>query len=125
MLQINDLHYAAIHSKVRHFADNTNFFFANKSFNIKNKYINHDLVLINKWLRANEIGPNTTKTDIIIFRPKNKRIKKHLNFRNSGQKVKPCAKVKYLRVILQEHLEWNTHTNNVKTKYLTIYQNFY
>ena len=125
MLQINDLHYAAIHSKVRHFADNTNLFFPNKSLNIKNKCINHDLVLINKWLRANKIGLNTTKTDIIIFRPKNKRIKKQLNFRNSGQKVKPCTKVKYLKVILQEHLEWNTHTNNVKTKYLTTYQNFY
>ena len=38
---INNLHYAATHSNVRHFADDTNLLFANKSIKIINKYINH------------------------------------------------------------------------------------
>ena len=37
---------------------------------------------------------------------------KHLNFRISEQKLE----VKYMEVILQEHLGWNTHTNNLNTK---------
>ena len=63
---INNLRYAAIHSNIRHFADDTNLLFANKSLKKINKYINHYLVLINKWLRANKISLNTTKTEIII-----------------------------------------------------------
>ena len=70
IILINDLHYTAIHSKVWYFADDTNLLFANKSLKKKNKHINHDLTLMNKWLRANEISVNTTKTEIIIFRAK-------------------------------------------------------
>ena len=77
-----------------------------------NHFINYDLAHINKWLRANKISLNTTRTEIITFCVKNKRITKHLNFRISGQKVEPCTKVKYFGLILQEYLEWNTNTNN-------------
>ena len=80
------------------------------------KNINHDLALTNKWLRASKTSLNKAKTEIIIFREKNWRIKKHLNFRISEQKVEPCAKVKYLGMILQQDLEWNAHTNNLNTK---------
>ena len=58
---INNLHYAATHSKVRHFADDTNLLFANKSRKKIYKLINHDLAFINKWLRANKISLNTSK----------------------------------------------------------------
>ena len=102
---INDLHSAAIHSKVQNFADDINLLFVNKLLKKINRFINYDLTLINKWLRANKVSLNTTKTDILIFRAKNKRITKHLNFRISEQKVEPCTKVQYLGVILQEHLE--------------------
>ena len=88
---INNVHYAATHSKVWHFADDTNLLFANKSRKKIYKFINHDLALINKWLRANKISLNTSKTEIIIFRAKNNRIAKHVNFRISGQKVEPCT----------------------------------
>ena len=108
---INDLHLAVQHSKVRHFADDTNLLYSNKSLKKINKCINHDLALINNWLRANKICLNTSKTEIIIFRPKNKTITKHLNFRIGGQKIKLCNKVKYLGIFLEEHLEWNTHIN--------------
>ena len=47
---------------------------------------------------------------------KNKRITKHLNFRISKQKVEQCTKVKYLEIILQEHLELNIHTNKLNIK---------
>ena len=67
-------------------------------------------------VKSKQNSLNTTKTEIIIFCAKNKSITKHLNCRISGQKVEACPKVKYLGVMLQEHLEWNTHTNNLNTK---------
>ena len=41
---------------------------------------------------------------------------KHLNFRISGQKINTCSKVRYLGVILEEHLDWNLHINSLKCK---------
>ena len=61
-------------------------FFSNKSLKKINKYINHDLAQIVQWPRANRISLNSNKTEIILFRPKNKKVSKKLNFRVSGQK---------------------------------------
>ena len=41
---------------------------------------------------------------------------KHLNFRISGQKINTSSKVRYLGVILEEHLDWNLHINFLKCK---------
>ena len=89
IILLNDLQYIAICSKVHYFANDTNLLFckqirANKSLKKINKCINCDLDLINKCLRASKISLNTTKTKIIIFCAKNKKITKHLNFWISG-----------------------------------------
>ena len=72
--------------------------------------------LICDWLRANKLSLNASKTEIVIFRPKNKQINKYLNFRISGQKIDTCKNVRYLGVLLEENLEWNTHLSILKLK---------
>ena len=95
-------------SKVHHYADNTNLLLTEKSLRKINKQGNQDLALICRWLRANKISTNTSKTEIIIFRPKQKHITK--------QKIKTYCKVRYLAFILEEHLDWNLHINSLKCK---------
>ena len=58
----------------------------------------------------------TSKTEIIISRPRKKKITKHLNFRNSGQKIINCRNVKYLGIPIEENLEQNLHLNLLKSK---------
>ena len=67
-------------------------------------------------LRASKISLNTSKTEIVIFRPRKKQIAKHLNFRISGQKINTCSNVKYLGIMLEENPEWNLHLNLLKSK---------
>ena len=81
-----------------------------------NCLINHNLALLVHWLRASKISLNTSKTEIAIFRPKHKTITKHLNFRISGEKTNLSMTVKYLGVILHEHLEWQGYINSLLTK---------
>ena len=57
---------------------------------------------------------NTSKTELVIFKPKNKIITKHLNFRISGQKIKPSPQVKYLEIILQDDLQVETKKETKK-----------
>ena len=110
---INDFHSAIQFIAVQHFADNTNLL-SDYSFKKLSKHINSDLKLVNEWIRANKLLQNASKTEIIIFKPKNKNISKCLNFQIRGQKIKLNKQVKYLRVILQNDLHWNSHLTNLE-----------
>ena len=78
--------------------------------------MNHDLVLITDWLRANKISLNTSKTKVLIYKPKTKKIYKNLNFRISGQKIEISDSIKYLGLHLQDTLEWDIHLNAIIKK---------
>ena len=107
LLYINDLNKAVVHSKVHHFADDTNFLYASHSLKNLNKTVNFDLPNLVQWLRANKISLNANKTEIAVFRSPTKQIYKSLNFRLSGQKIEPKCCTKYLGVIIDEHLPFN------------------
>ena len=116
ILFINDLHRAVEFSSVHHFADATNLILTDKSMENINKHINRDLQLVVEWVRANRLSLNTSKTELLIFKPKNKITTKRLNFCISGQKIKPSFQVKYLEIILQDDLHWNSHLTTLRKK---------
>ena len=60
-------------SKVHYYDDDTNMLLREKSLKKINKHATQDLALIIcRWLLACKISLNTSKTEIIIFRPKSK-----------------------------------------------------
>ena len=113
---VNDLHVSIKNSKFHHFAEDTNLRLINKSLKQINKLINHDLSLFVQWLRSNKISLNTSKTEILIFRPKGKSITKQLNFRISGEKINTSSTVNCLGVLLHENLQWQRHIDSLITK---------
>ena len=74
---------------MHYFADDTNVLLTEKSLKKRNKHINRDLKFVVQWIRANKLI--TGKTKIVIFKSRNRKITKHLNFRISGQKVVTVA----------------------------------
>ena len=86
-IYFNDLNKAISHSRIHLFADDTSILFSHKSLKKINKFINHDLSQIVKWLRGHRISLTASNTEIILFRPKPKTITKYFNFRISGQKL--------------------------------------
>ena len=114
ILFINDLHKTVEFSFVHHFADNTNLLLVDKSIKNINKHINRDLKLTVDCLKANKLLLSTSKTEIVIFKPRNNIITKHRSFRNSVEKFKPLPQVRYLGVILQDDLHWNIHLTRLK-----------
>ena len=101
-------------SSVHHLTDDTNLILTDKSMKKINKHINRDLKLVVQWIRANKLSLNTSKTELVIFKPKNEIITKHFNFRISGQKIKPSSQVKYLGIILHDDLHWNSHLTKLR-----------
>ena len=59
---------------------------------------------------------NTEKTKIVIFKSRNRKISKHLNFRISGQKIVPVDSAKYLGLTLQSDLHWKMHLTSLEKK---------
>ena len=115
-LFFNDLHKAVEVSSVHHFADSTSLILTDKSMKKINKHVNRDLKLVVEWIRTNRLSLYTNKTELVIFKSKNKIITKRLNFRISGQKIKPSSQVKYLGIILQDDLHWNSHLTKLRKK---------
>ena len=101
---------------MHHFVDDTNHLLSDYSLKKPNKHINRDINLANEWIRANKLSLNVSKTEIIVFKRKNKNITKYLNFPMSGQKIKLNKQVEYFGVILQDDLYWNSHLFNLEKK---------
>ena len=116
ILLITDLHKAVEFSSVHHFPDDTNLLLIDKSLRKINKHINRDLKLTVDMIRANKLPLNASKTEIVLFKPRNKRITKQPNFRVTGQTIKQSSQVRYLGVILQDDLHWDAHPINPEKK---------
>ena len=78
LLYINDLNQAIKVSKVHHFADDTDLLCLSNSIKKLNKQVSDDLKLLVDWLNANKISLNVKKTEIIIFKSKQKKFQGYL-----------------------------------------------
>ena len=74
LIYINDLHNAIKFSTVRHFADYTYLLVSNSCITKIQDQINLDLTYLCKWLKANKISLNGSKTEVLTFRHQNKPI---------------------------------------------------
>ena len=78
--------------------------------------MNSDLIRLSSWLCANQISLNTTKTEVILFRSKNKPVPYIMNLHIDGHVLKFSTCVKYLGLFLDEYLAWNFHFDHLSTK---------
>ena len=98
------------HSSVYHFADDTNLLNINSSTKKLQREINQDLKCIYKWLLANKISLNRSKTEMIIFHKPGQQIKNFkFKIKINGHMVSPSDHIKYLRIHLDSTLSGNHH----------------
>ena len=116
LIYINDLHRAIEFSTTRHFADDTNLLIKNKSLKQLKKRLNYDLRNLCNWLKSNKISLNASKTKLIIFRHPNKNINYDLKVKIDGKKLLPSKYVKYLGVLIDQHLSWSNHIDKIAGK---------
>ena len=69
---MNDLNYAIKNSTTFHFADTTCLLNVKQSIKEINKSMNKDFKSLLRWLSANKISLNVTKTEVIISKAKDK-----------------------------------------------------
>ena len=113
LLYINDLNQAI---KFHHFADDTNLLCLGNSIKKLNKLVNADLKRLVNWLNANKISLNVKKTEMVIFKSKQKKLEGDLKIKLCGKRLYPTESVKYLDVKIDTNLTWQHDFSDLSIK---------
>ena len=113
---INDLYRAIPNSVIHQFADDTNFLLSDLSLKKLILKMNHDLTCLCKWLRANKLALNVTKTELIIFKRPGTTLNIKYKFKIDGHKIAPKPTIKYLGLTLDEHITWKPYLVKLRSK---------
>ena len=116
LLYINDLNQAIKFCEVYHFADDTNLLCQSNSIKKLNKLVNADLKHQANWLNTNKISLNIKKTEMVIFKSKQKKFEDDLKIKLFGKRLYPTESVKYLDVKIDANLSWQYHVNDLSIK---------
>ena len=80
-----------------------------------NKIVNADLKHLANWLNANKILLNVKKTEMVIFKSKQKKLG-DLKIKLCGKRLYPTENVKYFDVKIDTNLSWQYHVNDLSVK---------
>ena len=116
LLYINDLNQAIKFCKAHHFADDTNLLCLSNSIKKLSKLVNAELKHLLNWLNANKISLNVKKTEMTIFKSKQKKLEADLKIKLWGKRLYPTESVKYLGVKIDANLTWQHHVNDLSIK---------
>ena len=126
IIYINDISNSCKDAQFRIFADDTGIFCQDKSVESLVSKVEQIIEKINEWFTANKLTLNVKKTSYVIFRPKNCT---NINLPDSIScgdiKINRESKVKYLGIILHEHLNWDDHTIEICNKLKRFFPLFY
>ena len=63
------------------------------------------------WLNANKTSLNVAKTEVILFKPKNKQLDTDLKLKLCRKQPYTTTQVRYLGILIDDKLNWNAHTD--------------
>ena len=126
ILYINDLHKACNTGNMRIFADDTNIFLKCKDIKEITEIGSQLMTQLQKWFKANKLTLNSEKSNFIVFRSKRRKqenIPEQIKYEDTN--ISRCKSIKYLGVILDEHLDWNEHIHDLCNKLKRYFKTFY
>ena len=72
-----------------------------------------DLDKVVKWLDANKLSINASKTKFVLFKGKNKSQNAHIPLRINTDMIKQVSSVRFFGLIIDEELTWKEHIDSV------------
>ena len=98
------------------FADDTSIFGSHKDANHLVSTVNNELVKIIIWLKVNKLSVNLTKTNLMIFHPRQKKVNVNVLLTLENAVIKQVTETKFLGVLIDQHLSWKPHADFVSKK---------
>ena len=122
LLYINDLPFALKKAKATMYADDTAISYSSDRREELDLVINAELSYIEKWLQGNKLSLNIVKTQAMVIgsRPKLSKLKSDLgtlpSFEIGGLDIDLVNKTKYLGVMIDNCLSWDSQIRAVNQK---------
>ena len=83
------------------------------------------MIQLNSWFNANKLTLNANKSSFTIFKSSNKNIHLPNSIEFLNFKIERTASIKFLGIILDQHLTWDQHINEVCNKLRSLFHVFY
>ena len=116
LIYINDLPNASKKLTFYLFADDTNIYYECNDLPNLVKIVNKELRLVKKWLDANKLSLNIDKTNYIIFHSSSVKVPSDSDIKIGKKHIKRVKFVKFLGLLLDEHLIWRYHLSELSKK---------
>lgn len=117
VLYINDIVKAVKYCTCKLFADDTMIYISGRDLNEIERKLNYDLGNIVKWLDGNSMRLNTNKTKfMLIYDPRKRCTRKCCNIVINGERLEEVCEIKYLGIIIDNHLQFNSHADYTAKK---------
>ena len=118
LLYMNDISNSARIHETCFFADDSNFFYANRSLLILETIVNKQIAYVHQWLCANKLTLNIElKSNYIIFHPAQKRPNYQTKILMNAEVLKKETSTIYLGVVIDCNLNWKSHMVSRKIKH--------
>ena len=116
LLFINDLQNVSKHLKFYLFADDTNLYYDSETLDDVIKKVNKGLKHIKRWLDANKLSLNISKTSFIIFHSSVALVPADISIKMGKNHISRVKYIKFLGVLLDEHLDGKYHIAELSEK---------
>ncbi len=98
------------------FADDTNIYLEADDLNSLTIKMNKELSKIKSWLDCNKLALNIGKTNFVLFHSPRKKLPDHINIKFGRENISRSKYVKFLGILLDEHLTWKYHVTELHKK---------
>ena len=98
------------------FADDTNIYCESDNLQLLTKKVNKELKKVKLWLDSNKLALNIEKTNCELFHSPWKKLTEHNNLKIGKQNIQRTKYVKFLGVLMDEHLTWKYHSTELCKK---------
>jgi len=117
LLYINDLASVSPTLFFILFADDTNVFYSNGSWQTLIQIVNFELSTIAAWFQANKLTLNLEKTNFILFKSHRKiNPSGNLSLFINDSPITQVESTKFLGVHIDQHMTWKVHINQITAK---------
>ena len=109
LIYINDLPKATSALSLFLFADDTTIYLEADDLDILSRAINKELCKVKSWLDCNKLALNIDKTNFVLFHSPRKKLPDAIDIKLSKKNISRSKYVKFLGILIDEHLTWRYH----------------
>ncbi|CAH1998295.1 unnamed protein product [Acanthoscelides obtectus] len=119
-IYLNDIFQINCVGKITSFADDTAILYEGTDWSDLKNVIENDFIKIIQWFNSRKLSINYSKTHFLPFGSYARHLPNYTNFsfniNDQKMQINRVPNIKYLGVVLDPHLRWDTHVNYILKK---------